>query len=77
MRIVVNKLWRVYLDFWRAGSLSLQLYLTYHRLLHIRMAVNCHALPVHNKNRIASLLCIFETTITTRPVELIYTGSIH
>ena len=26
MRIVVNKEWRVYLDFGRAGSLSLQLY---------------------------------------------------
>ena len=36
---------------------------TYHRLLHIRVAVNSHALPIYKKNRIASLLCIFETTI--------------
>ena len=36
MRIVVKKQWQVYLDFWRAGSLSLQLYWTYHRLLHIK-----------------------------------------
>ena len=47
MRIVVNKHGLVYLDFGRAGSISLQLYLTYHRLLHVRVAVNSHALPVH------------------------------
>ena len=64
MRIVVNKHGLVYLDFGRAGSISLQLYLTYHRLLHVRVAVNSHALPVHKKNRITSLLCIFETIIT-------------
>ena len=29
----------------------------------MRTAVNSHALPIHKKNRIASLLCIFETTI--------------
>ena len=29
----------------------------------MRMAVNSHALPIYKKNRIASLLCIFETTI--------------
>ena len=63
MRIVENKQWRVYLDFGRAGSLSLQLYCTYHRLLHMCVAVNSHALPIYKKNRIASLLCIFETTI--------------
>ena len=63
MRIVVNKQWRVYLDFGRAGSLSLQLYWTYHRLLHMRVAVKSHALPIYKKNRIASLLCVFETTI--------------
>ena len=63
MRIVVNKHGLVYLDFGRAGSISLQLYLTYHRLLHVRVAVNSHALPVHKKNRITSLLCIFETII--------------
>ena len=49
--------------FGRAGSISLQLYLTYNRLLHVRVAVNSHALPVHKKNRITSLLCIFETII--------------
>ena len=27
------------------------------------VAVNSHALPVYKKNRIALLLCIFETTI--------------
>ena len=63
MRIDVNKHWPVYLDFGRAGSLSLQLYWTYHRLLHMRIAVKNHALPVYKKNRIASLLCIFENTI--------------
>ena len=63
MRIVVNKQWWVYLDLGRAGGLSLQLYWTYHRLLHMRVAVNSHALPIYKKNRIASLLCIFETTI--------------
>ena len=63
MRIVVNKHRLVYLDFRRAGSISLQLYLTCHRLLHVRVAVNSHALPVHKKNRITSLLCIFETII--------------
>ena len=65
MRIVVNIHWRVYLDFGRAGSLSLQLYRTYHRLLHLHVAVNSHTLPVYKKNRIASLLCIFETIIST------------
>ena len=63
MRIVVNKHGLVYLDFGRAGSISLQLYLTYHRFLQVRVAVNSHALPVHKKNRITSLLCIFETII--------------
>ena len=63
MRIDVNKHWPVYLDFGRAGSLSLQLYWTYHRLLHMRVVVKNHALPVYKKNRIASLLCIFESTI--------------
>ena len=29
----------------------------------MRVAVNSHALPIYKKNRIASLLCIFETTI--------------
>ena len=29
----------------------------------MRVAVNSHALPIHKKNRIASLLCIFETII--------------
>ena len=29
----------------------------------MRLAVNSHALPVYKKNRIASLLCIFETAI--------------
>ena len=28
----------------------------------MRVAVNSHALPVYKKNRIAALLCIFETT---------------
>ena len=60
MRIVVNKHGLVYLDFGRVGSISLQLYLTYHILLHVRVAVNSHALPVQRKNRITSLLCIFE-----------------
>ena len=62
MRIVVNKQWRVYLDLGRAGSLSLQLYRTYYRLLHMRVAVNSHALHIYKKNRIAPLLCIFKTT---------------
>ena len=29
----------------------------------MRVAVNSHALPIYKKNRIASLLCIFETII--------------
>ena len=29
----------------------------------MHVAVNSHALPVHEKNGIASLLCIFESTI--------------
>ena len=28
----------------------------------MRVAVNSHALPIYKKNRIASLLCIFETS---------------
>ena len=63
MRIDVNKHLQVYLDFGRAGSLSLQLYRSYHRLLHMRVTVKNHALPVYMKNRVASLLCIFETII--------------
>ena len=49
----------MYLVFGRADSRSLQLYLTNHRLLQMRSAVNSHALPVYK----TSLLCIFETTI--------------
>ena len=58
MRIVVNKHCRVYFDFGRAGSFSLQLYCTYqnHSLLHVHLAVNSHALPVYKKNRIASII---------------------
>ena len=62
MRIVENQHLRVYLDLGNAGNLSLQLYLTYHRLLHMRVTVNSHALPVYKKIRIASLLCILKTT---------------
>ena len=29
----------------------------------MRVAVNSHALPIYKKNRVASLLCIFETII--------------
>ena len=32
----------------------------------MRVAVKNHALPVYKKNRIASLLCIFESTIRSR-----------
>ena len=35
----------------------------YHKLLHMGIAVKTHALPVYKKHRIASLLCIFESTI--------------
>ena len=59
LRSVVNKHWRVYLDFGRTGSLSLQVYW----LLYMRVAVNSYALPVYMKHRISSLLCIFETTV--------------
>ena len=38
----------------------------------MRVAVNSHALPVYKKNRIASLLCIFETTITYFFFEITY-----
>ena len=31
----------------------------------MRVAVKSHALPIYKKNRIALLLCIFETTIQT------------
>ena len=86
MRIDVNKHWQVYLDFGRAGSLSLQLYWTYHRLLHMRLAVKSHALPVYKKNRIASLLlsCQPRVTVTScfvykviRDLESIYHLSIN
>ena len=63
MRIDVNKHRQVYLHFGRAGSLSLQLFRTYYRLLHMRVTVKNHALPIFRKNRIASLLCIFESII--------------
>ena len=54
---VVNKHWWVYLDFGRAGSLYLQLYWTYHSLLHMRIAVNSHALHVYKKqlNRLITM----------------------
>ena len=64
MGIVVNKHWRVYLDFGRAGSLNFIVILNLPRIT--AYVVNSHALPtipVYKKNRIASLLCIFETTI--------------
>ena len=63
MRILVNKHWRVYLDFGLSGILNLV-------ILNLpgitAYVVNSHALPtvpVYKKNRIASLLCIFETTM--------------
>ena len=73
--------------FGACSSLSLQLYLTYHRILHMRVAVNSHALPVCKKNRITSLLCIFETTVVhlrerlctfspTNVISITFVGSI-
>ena len=59
MGIVVNKHWRVYLDFWRAGIILNPTRITAY-------VVNSHALPtvpVYKKNRIAFLLCIFQTAI--------------
>ena len=49
--------------FWacRWAQFTVMLNLLY-RLLH-RVAVNSHALPVHKKNRITSLLFIFQTTV--------------
>ena len=35
----------------------------------MRVAVKSHALPVYKKNRIASLLCIFEITIADEIAE--------
>ena len=64
MRIIVNKHWRVYLDFGpQVVSVCSYIEPTMDNCICI---VNSHALPtvpVHKKNRIASLLCIFETTI--------------
>ena len=70
---LTHELWfagRVYLVFGCVGSLSLQIYWTYHRLLHVRVAVNSNALPVYKKNRIASLLCIFKTITTPTPLSI-------
>ena len=39
------------------------------------IAVKSHALPVYKKHRIASLLCIFESTIQYTLVFLVYFGS--
>ena len=64
MRIVVNKHWQVYLDFGRAGSLCFTVILNLPMIT--AFLVNSHDLPtvpVYKKSRIASLLCIFETTI--------------
>ena len=36
----------------------------------MHVAVNSHALPIYKKNRIASLLCIFETTIKAYIVQM-------
>ena len=63
MRIVVYKQWRVYLDFGRACSLRFTVILNLPQITAYQVAVNSHALPIYKKNRIASLLCIFETTI--------------
>ena len=35
----------------------------------MRVVVNSHALPIYKKNRIASLLCIFETIIADEIAE--------
>ena len=49
----------------------------------MRVAVNSHALPIYKKNRIASLLCIFETIIqlffdkTTPHFQLLPMSKIH
>ena len=37
----------------------------------MRVAVKNHALPVYKKNRIASLLCIFESTIQQNMFEIL------
>ena len=38
----------------------------------MRVAVNNHSLPIYKKNRIASLLCIFKSTIKTCVFSLVY-----
>ena len=50
---------RIYLVLGRAGSR------TYHRLLHMRLAVNSLALPVYKKIKISLLLCIYETIVVS------------
>ena len=35
----------------------------------MRVAVKSHALPVYKKNRIVSLLCIFESILLPRPLR--------
>ena len=71
MRIVVNKHCQVYLDFGRAGSLSLQLYCTYqnHRLLHVHVAV---MLYLFIRKIELPLLSIFETTIYALKMSCIH-----
>ena len=38
----------------------------------MRVAMNSHALPVYKNNRIASLLCIFETIIRVRTKQIFF-----
>ena len=64
MRIDVNKHWRVYLDLRRADSLSLLLQITAYVNGSKSHALHIPTVPVYKKYRIASLLCIFETTIS-------------
>ena len=63
MRIDVNKQWQVYLDFGRAGSLSLVIF-NLPQIIAFERSSEKSCLPVYKTNRIASLPCIFETIIS-------------
>ena len=59
MRIVVNKHWRVYVDFGLAGIILNLTRIT----ANVVNSLALPTVPVYKKNRIALLLCIFETSI--------------
>ena len=60
--------------FWAYSWSQFIVIMTYHRILQMHVVVNSSSLPVYKKDRIASLLSIFETSVSQDGQLYIFNG---